>query len=142
MEFTRRIGKDRAGVRATQQGSWREADRLEVRGVRIGAITYSFNRIASPDPEAIVRAYVEIGLGEAELMSNHCEALRVRPRCRPALAAEVHRRPRAAGRKAGRARETRPMAHLDQRQHMEGVIRKFNDAGVAVTLLCYTCRTA
>src|SRR5215470_15971681 len=44
-------------------------------GVRIGAITYSFNRIAAPDPEAIIRAYVEIGLGEAELMSNHCESL-------------------------------------------------------------------
>lgn len=43
-------------------------------GVQIGAITYSFNSIAS-DPEAIIRAYVEIGLGEAELMSNHCEAL-------------------------------------------------------------------
>src|SRR5215471_14436449 len=44
-------------------------------GVQIGAITYSFNRIASPDPEAIIKAYVEIGIGEAELMSNHCEAL-------------------------------------------------------------------
>jgi sugar phosphate isomerase/epimerase len=44
-------------------------------GVQIGAITYSFNRIASPDPEAIIKAYAEIGLGEAELMSNHCEAL-------------------------------------------------------------------
>src|SRR4051812_12415696 len=44
-------------------------------GVQVGAITYSFNRIASPDPEAIIKAYVEIGLGEAELMSNHCEGL-------------------------------------------------------------------
>jgi len=44
-------------------------------GVQIGAITYSFNRIAAPDPEAIIRAYAEIGLGEAELMSNHCESL-------------------------------------------------------------------
>ena len=44
-------------------------------GVRIGAITYSFNRIATPNPQAIIDAYVEIGLGEAELMSNHCEAL-------------------------------------------------------------------
>jgi sugar phosphate isomerase/epimerase len=43
-------------------------------GVQIGAITYSFNSIAS-DPESIIKAYVEIGLGEAELMSNHCEAL-------------------------------------------------------------------
>src|ERR1019366_4098006 len=44
-------------------------------GVQIGAISYSFNRLASPDPGAIVKAYVEIGLGECELMSNHCEAL-------------------------------------------------------------------
>ena len=44
-------------------------------GVQIGAITYSFNSIANPDAEAIIKAYVEIGLGEAELMSNHCEAL-------------------------------------------------------------------
>src|SRR4051812_27756278 len=43
-------------------------------GVQIGAITYSFNTIAN-DPESIVKAYVEIGLGEVELMSNHCEAL-------------------------------------------------------------------
>ena len=47
----------------------------KVNGVQLGAITYSFNRIAQPDPEAIGRAYTEIGLGEAELMSNHCEAL-------------------------------------------------------------------
>src|ERR1700683_5252412 len=43
-------------------------------GVQIGAITYSFNSIAS-DPEAIIKAMADIGLGEAELMSNHCEAL-------------------------------------------------------------------
>jgi sugar phosphate isomerase/epimerase len=47
----------------------------KIDGVQIGAITYSFNRIASPDPMAIVKAYEDIGLGEAELMSNHCEAL-------------------------------------------------------------------
>src|SRR3979490_2305273 len=53
-------------------------------GVQVGAITYSFNRIASPDPEAIIKAYVEIGLGECELMSNHCEALAGAP-AMPAL---------------------------------------------------------
>jgi len=47
----------------------------KIDGVQIGAITYSFNTIASPDPEAIVKAYADIGLGECELMSNHCEAL-------------------------------------------------------------------
>ena len=42
-------------------------------GVQIGAITYSFRSM--PDAEAVIKAMVEIGLGEAELMSNHCEAL-------------------------------------------------------------------
>jgi sugar phosphate isomerase/epimerase len=47
----------------------------KIHGVQIGAITYSFNTIAGPDPQAIINAYVSIGLGEAELMSNHCESL-------------------------------------------------------------------
>src|SRR3954453_14661218 len=47
----------------------------KIAGVQIGAITYSFNRIATPDPTAIIKAYAEIGLGVCELMSNHCEAL-------------------------------------------------------------------
>src|SRR4051812_1943326 len=46
-----------------------------VNGVQIGAITYSFNGIAPPDPRAIIKASQEIGLGEPELMSTHCEAL-------------------------------------------------------------------
>jgi sugar phosphate isomerase/epimerase len=41
----------------------------------IGAITYSFNTLANPDPQKIIDAYAAIGLGEAELMSNHCEGL-------------------------------------------------------------------
>src|SRR5438874_13704071 len=44
-----------------------------INGVQIGAITYSFRTI--PDAAAIVNAYVTIGLGEMELMSNHAEAL-------------------------------------------------------------------
>jgi sugar phosphate isomerase/epimerase len=42
-------------------------------GVQIGAITYSFRTI--PNPEDIIKAYVSIGLGEMELMSNHAEML-------------------------------------------------------------------
>ena len=98
----------------------------KIDGVQIGAITYSFNTIASPDPEAIIRAYVEIGLGEAELMSNHCEALAGAPpmpvfgrrrRCawRPGAADRG-----AAGRAASRAGETRAMARHHQRRHLEG----------------------
>ena len=42
-------------------------------GVQIGAITYSFRSI--PDAETIIKDMAEVGLGEAELMSNHCESL-------------------------------------------------------------------
>src|SRR6266545_1721102 len=44
-----------------------------IKGVQIGAITYSFRTI--PNAEDIVKAYVTMGLGEMELMSNHAEAL-------------------------------------------------------------------
>jgi sugar phosphate isomerase/epimerase len=47
----------------------------KIDGVQIGAISYSFNTLEQPDPMAIVKAYVAIGLGECELMSNHCESL-------------------------------------------------------------------
>jgi sugar phosphate isomerase/epimerase len=76
MEFTRRdLGK--IALVSVPFGRAFAAKRIDSKfgGVQIGANTYSFNRIASPDPEAIIKAYGEIGLGEAELMSNHCEAL-------------------------------------------------------------------
>lgn len=123
-------------------------------GVRIGAITYSFNSIAAPDPEAIIRAYVEIGLGEAELMSNHCEALAgapampvFRPAPRPPAAPNAPRpRPqftpqqiserKAAEEKLAEWRKSTGPATW------KAVTKKFNDAGVAVSLLCYNMRDA
>src|SRR5882762_4429573 len=45
----------------------------KIKGVQIGAITYSFRTIPSADE--IIKAYQTIGLGEMELMSNHAEAL-------------------------------------------------------------------
>src|SRR3954467_5415255 len=45
----------------------------KINGVQIGAITYSFRTIPSADD--IIKAYVSIGLGEMELMSNHAEML-------------------------------------------------------------------
>jgi sugar phosphate isomerase/epimerase len=105
-------------------------------GVQIGAITYSFNRVANPDPEAIIKAFVEIGLGEAELMSNHCEALAGAPR--------------AAGGRGGRnltpEQQTARQAQQEQLRNWRGatgpstwaaVRKKFDDAGVEVALLCY-----
>ena len=76
MEFTRRdLGKFALASVPLVRALRAKTIDSKFGGVQIGAITYSFNRIASPDPEAIVKAYVEIGLGECELMSNHCEAL-------------------------------------------------------------------
>src|SRR3954468_16743868 len=75
MEFTRRdVGKIALALPLAKAFGAKTID-SKFGGVQIGAITYSFNTIANPDPEAIIKAYVEIGLGEAELMSNHCEAL-------------------------------------------------------------------
>jgi sugar phosphate isomerase/epimerase len=124
----------------------------KIDGVQIGAITYSFNRIASPDPEAIIRAYVEIGLGEAELMSNHCEALAGAPEQpmfgrgggmgrgpgakkggggRPQLTPEQQAELQAAMQKLAQWRATTTA------ETWKGVRKKFNDAGVQVALLCY-----
>jgi len=76
MEFTRRdLGKIALASVPLSRAFGAKMIDSKFGGVRIGAITYSFNRIASPDPEDIIKAYVEIGLGEAELMANHCEAL-------------------------------------------------------------------
>lgn len=136
-------------------------------GVQVGAITYSFNRIASPDPEAIVKAYIEIGLGEAELMSNHCEALAGAPAmpalgrgggggrgpggAPPAGAPPAGAQPGARRGGGGRAPLT-PEQQAERQAAMEklarwrastnagtwkAVTKKFNDAGVDVALLCY-----
>jgi sugar phosphate isomerase/epimerase len=87
----------------------------KINGVQIGAITYSFNSIASPDPQKIIDAYVAIGLGEAELMSDHCEALAGAPampnfRRGPAVPprAAAQQEPSAPGNLAGPGPTTPP----------------------------------
>jgi len=45
----------------------------KIKGVQIGAITYSFRTM--PDPREIIKAFVTIGLGEMELMAADCEKL-------------------------------------------------------------------
>jgi sugar phosphate isomerase/epimerase len=75
MEFTRRdLGKIALASVPLSRAFGAKMINSKIDGVQIGAITYSFNTIAN-DPPAIINAYVEVGLGEAELMSNHCEAL-------------------------------------------------------------------
>ena len=142
MEFTRRdLGK--FALASVPLGGAFGAKMIDSKfgGVQIGAITYSFNRIASPDPEAIIRAYVEIGLGEAELMSNHCEALAgapqmpaVRPRWRPGRAPPTPEQ--QAERQAAQEKLAQWRASTNA-QTWKAVTKKFNDAGVDVALLCY-----
>ena len=149
MQFTRRdIG--RMAVASVPLAAAFGAKRIDSRfgGVQIGAITYSFNRIANPDAEAIIKAYVEIGLGEAELMANHCEALAGAPPM------PMFGRPGGGPRSpAGGARPQPTPEQLAERKAAQeklaawrtgtndktwkGVAKKFEDAGIELALLCF-----
>jgi sugar phosphate isomerase/epimerase len=118
-----------------------------INGVQIGAITYSFNRLAS-DPEAIIKAMVEIGLGEAELMSNHAEALAGAPSAGgfgrgqggPGRGPGGGRAPLTPEQQAAmqaRQEELRKWRASTTDETWKGVRKKFNDAGIEVALLCY-----
>jgi sugar phosphate isomerase/epimerase len=140
MEFTRRdLGKFAlASVPLCRAFGAKMID-SKFGGVQIGAITYSFNRIASPDPEAIVRAFVEVGLGEAELMSNHCEALAGAPPM-PAPASGGRGTPPTPEQQAERQAAIAKLAQWrasTTAQTWKAVTGKFNHAGVRVALLCY-----
>lgn len=108
-----------------------------IKGVQIGAITYSFRSIT--DADEIIKAYVDIGLGEMELMSNHAEQLAGAPR---------------AGRGGGGRRGT-PLTPEQQAERdaaikafgdwrkaateatFKPVRKKIEDAGVDLKILCY-----
>jgi sugar phosphate isomerase/epimerase len=141
MQFTRRE-MGRIAIASIPMAGAFGAKRIDSKfgGVQIGAITYSFNRIASPDPEAIIKAYVEIGLGEAELMSNHCEALAGAPAMpmfrrpgggRPQLTPE-----QLAGRKAAEEKLVQWRTAVTANT-WKTVARKFDAAGIDLALLCY-----
>jgi sugar phosphate isomerase/epimerase len=170
MEFTRRdLGKIALASVPLSRALGAKMIDSKIDGVQIGAITYSFNRIASPDPEAIIKAYVSVGLGECELMSNHCEALAGAPQM-PAFG-------RGGGGGGGRAQGGAPGSAPPQPGAQRGpgggggrmqltpeqqaamekvnqwrasttpetwktVRKKFNDAGVEVALLCYNMQDA
>jgi len=108
-------------------------------GVQIGAITYSFNRIANPDPEAIIQAFVDVGLGEAELMSNHCEALAGAPRNagRGGGGRGAAATPEQQAQRQAQQEQIRNWRASTSADTWKAVRKKFNDAGVEVALLCY-----
>ncbi len=136
MQFTRRdLGKIAlASVPLVQAFGAKRID-SKFGGVQIGAITYSFNRIASPDPEAIIKAYVEIGLGEAELMSNHCEALAGAPAL-PQFRRSGATPEQLAERKAAQEKLLQWQAAAGEKT-WKPVAKKFDDAGIELALLCF-----
>lgn len=141
MQFTRRdMGRlALASVPLTGALATKRTD-SKFGGVQIGAITYSFNRIASPDPEAIIKAYVEIGLGEAELMSNHCEALAGAP-AMPTFGRPGGGRPQLSPEQLAERKAAQEKLAQWQTSTNAGtwktVVRKFDDAGIQLALLCY-----
>ena len=112
-----------------------------INGVLVGAITYSFRAM---NPADIIKAYVDIGLGEMELMSNHAEALAGAP----ALARSAPAGPARGGGRAAPTpeqqaqREAAVKALRDWRMAateatFTPVRKRIEDAGIDVKLLCY-----
>jgi sugar phosphate isomerase/epimerase len=91
-------------------------------GVQVGAITYSFREMSNA--EDILKAMVQIGIGEVELMSNHAESLAGAPRGRG----------RGRGAPNPELVEWRASA---AEQAFNAVRRKFDAAGIDLRLLCY-----
>lgn len=118
-----------------------------IKGVQIGAITYSFNRLPG-GVEAILQAYVTMGLGEMELMSNHAEALAGAPA--PARGGGAGRRGAAAATPEEVAAQTAARnaaaaaasALADWRKTatdatFQPVKKKIQDLGIDLRLLCF-----
>jgi sugar phosphate isomerase/epimerase len=156
MEISRRdLGKIALAAAPLSRAFGAKMIDSKIDGVQIGAITYSFNRIAS-DPEAIVKAYPEIGLGECELMSNHCEALAGAPPVpafgRGGPGGGGRKQDGAPGSGGGGRPQLTPEQQAERQEAMKklaawrdsatqdtwkAVRKKFNDVGVEVALLCY-----
>jgi sugar phosphate isomerase/epimerase len=103
------------------------------KGVQIGAITYSFR--TTPNPDDIIKAFVSIGLGEMELMSNHCETLAGAPSVprggRGQQTPEQTEERAAAQKKLAAWRASATDATF------KPVRKKVNDAGIDLRVLCY-----
>jgi len=113
----------------------------KIDGVQIGSITYSFRTI--PNAEDIIKAYVTIGLSEAELMSNHAEQLVGAPPAPPFAGGrgrcEMTPEQQAEARKAAEARaaEMRKWRSTLSMDKFKDVRKKFDDAGIELRLLTY-----
>ena len=109
-----------------------------IKGVQIGAITYSFNRLIG-GAEEILKAYRAIGLGEMELMSNHAEALAGAPA--PARGGGGRRgtpmTPEETAARATAAKLTTDWRAAATEATFQPVRKKIQDAGIDLRLLCF-----
>jgi len=110
-----------------------------VDGVQIGAITYSFRSMPA---DTIIPAYVKIGLGEMELMSNHAEALAGIPSMPGGRGGGGGRRGEPATPEQTAAREAAQKAGREWRAAaseatFKPVRKQIEDAGIALKALCY-----
>jgi sugar phosphate isomerase/epimerase len=108
-------------------------------GVQIGAITYSFRGMN--DPDEIIKAMVDIGLGEAELMSNHAEAAAGAPVQNPGGRGQGRGRgqmtPEQQAAMRARQEELKKWRASTTPDTFKAVRKKFDTAGIDVALLCY-----
>ena len=105
-----------------------------IKGVQIGAITYSFRSMSPPD---IIKAYVDIGLGEMELMSNHAEQLAGAPAGRGGGGRRGALTPEQQAESDAAAKALRDWRMAATEATFKPVRKKIEDAGIDLKLLCY-----
>ncbi|HEU4389818.1 MAG TPA: sugar phosphate isomerase/epimerase [Blastocatellia bacterium] len=108
------------------------------KGVQIGAITYSLRSLPAND---IIPAMVKIGIGEVELMSNHCEALAGAPEVTPpGPGGRAQMTPEQQERMKQQQEALRKWRMSTSHETFKAVKKKFNDAGIDVRVLCFNQR--
>jgi len=105
-----------------------------IKGVQIGAITYSFRSMSPPD---IIKAYVDIGLGEMELMSNHAEQLAGAAVGRGSGGRRGALTPEQQAERDAAAKALRDWRMAATEATFKPVRKKIEDAGIDLKLLCY-----
>jgi sugar phosphate isomerase/epimerase len=109
------------------------------RGVQIGAITYSFRSMPANE---IIPAMVKLGLSEAELMSNHCEALAGAPHATGFGGPRSQVTPEQQEARRQQQEALRKWRTATSPDTFKAVKKKFNDAGIDLAILCFNQRMA
>jgi xylose isomerase-like TIM barrel protein len=112
----------------------------KIKGVQIGAITYSFNRLQglAANPWVLVDTYVKLGLAEMELMSNHAEAMAGAPAAaRGGGGRGTTPTPEQQAAQAAAAKARTDWRAAATEATFAPVRDRIQKAGIALRLLCY-----